>query len=165
MVTIGRRHMTGMLAAAGGLVLCRRVGAAALPQPPLAVVVGSGTALTDLAVAALRALFQADTTMVDGVRLAPFNRPPQSLDRVAFDRLVLGLSPDDVSRFWIDRRIRGQGRPPRVCEDPSLLARLVIRLPGAIAYVRADKVLPGMKALTIGGKMPSDAGYQLKEKT
>src|SRR4051812_48509784 len=42
-----------------------------------------------------------------GERYVPFNPPPHTVDRVGFDQVVLGMSPDDVSQFWIERKIRG----------------------------------------------------------
>src|SRR6185436_2485147 len=74
-----------------------------------------------------------------GLGAVPFNFPPESPLRRAFDQSVLGLAPAEVGRFWIDQRIRGYGHPPRQVTDPALMLRLVANLKGAIGYVPAGQ--------------------------
>ena len=75
-----------------------------------------------------------------GKRIIPFNFPAKHPIRVAFDRRVLGMEPDDVARYWIDRRIRGGNAPPKQVSNGRLIARLVEILEGAIAYVPVSDV-------------------------
>lgn len=70
-----------------------------------------------------------------GKRIVPFNFPPKHDVRVAFDRAVLDMDPDDVARYWIDRRIRGGNPPPKQVSNARLIVRLVEKLDGAVAYV------------------------------
>ncbi len=70
-----------------------------------------------------------------GKRVVPFNFPAKHDVRVAFDRAVLSMEPDDVARYWIDRRIRGGNPPPKQVNSASLIVRLVERLDGAVGYV------------------------------
>lgn len=66
--------------------------------------------------------------------IVPFNLPPREEGRVLFDRVVLRMDPDEVGRFWLDRRVRGGPPPPRQAPDALTAVRLVARLEGAIAY-------------------------------
>jgi len=66
--------------------------------------------------------------------IVPFNLPPRSEERVLFDHVVLRMDPDEVGRFWLDRRVRGGPPPPRQAPDALTAVRLVARLEGAIAY-------------------------------
>ncbi len=70
-----------------------------------------------------------------GKRIVPFNFPAKHEVRVAFDRAVLDMDPDDVARYWIDRRIRGGNPPPKQVASARLIVRLVEKLDGAVAYV------------------------------
>jgi hypothetical protein len=70
----------------------------------------------------------------------PINAPPGSDARIVFDRAVLRLDPDSVGRFWIDRRIRGLGLPPRHVADVGTIVRVVEKLNGAISYVTEDRI-------------------------
>jgi len=96
-----------------------------------------------------------------GRRLIPYNHLPRSPDRMGFDRIVLGFTADEVSQFWIDRKIRGQPGPPRSVDSLALLLKLVPRLPGAISYARASQFAKGIRVVRVNGKLPSDPGYPL----
>ena len=74
----------------------------------LAVIVSPESKLSNISVADLRRVFQSERlTDPDGSKLIPLNHPPKTVDRVGFDQVVLGMDPETVGRFWIDRKIRG----------------------------------------------------------
>ena len=136
--------------------------ARAAVRVPLALVTGDTSDVTDMSLAQVRRLFTGGG--VDdrsGRRLVPLNHAPNMTDRVAFDRAVLGLSPEEVSRFWIDRKIRGQPGPPRSLDSAALLLRVVLRLPGAVSYVRFHQLPRGMHVVRVDGKLPHDPAYPL----
>lgn len=87
------------------------------------------------------------TAWPNGSRIHPFNHPPRTPLRTAFDRAVLRMEPLDMARFWLDRRIRGQGTSPRSVPNPNLLLRVVAKLAGSISYVSASAVVPGVKVV------------------
>jgi hypothetical protein len=96
--------------------------------------------------------------------LVPLNHPVRTHERELFDRKVLGLEPGDVGRFWINRRIRDEGVPPRTVPSPQLAPRVVASYPGAIAYVSSSllakmAVSTQVRILSVDGKSPSDPGY------
>lgn len=70
-----------------------------------------------------------------GVRVVPFNFPARHEVRVQFDKEVLKMDPDDVARYWIDRRIRGGNAPPKQIPSAQLIVKLVQKFDGAVAYV------------------------------
>jgi ABC-type phosphate transport system substrate-binding protein len=70
-----------------------------------------------------------------GTRVVPLNFPPRHEVRINFDRSVLQMSPDEVARYWIDRKIRGGNPPPKAVESAQLICRLVAKLPGSVGYV------------------------------
>jgi len=128
----------------------------------LAVVVARNSAVQDLSLTALRRIFtnEGDTDPADQ-RYVPFNHPPHTTDRVAFDKIVLGMSADEVSQFWIERKIRGMPGPPRSVDSLSLLLRLIARLPGAIGYARPAQLAGEVRAIRVNGKLPNDPAYPL----
>ncbi|MET0287161.1 MAG: hypothetical protein ABW352_21940 [Polyangiales bacterium] len=131
-------------------------------RPPLAVVVGSELKLSEISLATLRTIFRGDpTTAPDGKRFLPLNAPLKSFERELFDRKVLGLAPDEVAQFWITRRIRDEGLPPRTLPSSELGLRVVASYPGAITYVSTKIVKGGVRVLKVDGKLPTDAGYLL----
>jgi len=115
----------------------------------------------DLSFADLRQLYRGKQVSVSGTKLVPFNHPANSPDRVAFDRIVLGMSPEEVGRYWIDQRIRGGDSPPRTIDSVALLVRVVGALPGAFAYVREGFSASDLKVVSLDGRSPNDHHYPL----
>lgn len=131
-------------------------------HPVLVVVVGLKTNLTDISLAMLRRAFQGEVAhTTDGKRLVPLNHAVGSEERTRFDQAVLGLSPSEVGRFWINRRIRDEAPPPRTLPSADLGVRVVASYPGAIAYVNSTQVTSNIRVVRIDGKLPGDAGYLL----
>jgi ABC-type phosphate transport system substrate-binding protein len=111
----------------------------ALPSVDLAVIVNPQMRVSHLSAVELETLFtRSQTRWDDGTPIVPINTPPGSDTRVAFDRAVLRLDPDAVGRFWIDRRIRGLGLPPRHVAESGTILRVVEKLKGAIGYTPED---------------------------
>lgn len=125
------------------------------------MIVSTGSRIDEMPLSTLRRVFRGEAQTVQGQRLIPFNYDHADPLRQAFDRRVLGLKPAEVGRYWIDRRIRGQGMAPRTVRSSSLLHAVVARLPGAIGYLWATEPLHAVKALRIDGKAPTDPGYPL----
>jgi len=147
------------LALAGALTGQPRPADAA--DVPLAVIVGEASPLTNVSKSTLRRAFLSEPTVEAGVKLLPLNQNPGSAERSRFDSAILGLQPDDMSRFWIDQRIRGQGSPPRAIPSVALLGKLLAHLPGAISYVKATEIPASVKVLTVDGRKPGQPGYAL----
>lgn len=82
-----------------------------------------------------------------GGRIQTFNFPPKHPTRVEFDKKVLGMDPDEVARYWIDRRVRGGDRPPRQIPNASLMVRIVATLEGAAGYVYENDVTSAVKVI------------------
>ena len=128
----------------------------------LAVVVAHGSSVQDVRLSELKRIFTNEgDSDPSGQRYVPFNHPPHTTDRVAFDKIVLGMSPDDVSQFWIERKIRGLSGPPRSVDSLSLLLRLIARLPGGIGYARPSQLTSDVRAVRVNGKLPNDPDYPL----
>src|SRR5512141_2103674 len=107
---------------ASQLVLCALLAyaARASAEPKkLVVVVAKGSSLTSISKSDLKHCFMGDAISSGDKTLIPFNSEPRTAERAAFDRGVLGMSPDEVGRYWVDRKVRGQSGAPRSL--PSLM--------------------------------------------
>jgi len=114
----------------------------------LDVVVHPRTSITSLSAHQLEALFtRVQTRWSDGSAVIPLNAPTGTAAREEFDRVVLHLTPEQIGRFWLDRRIRGLGLPPRQVPDGGLLLKVIENLGGSIAYVRPELVTSRMKVV------------------
>ena len=146
-----------------GLLLGLSPGGLALAAPSrLVVIVGPSSPIDNLSLGTLRSAFLAQPTDEHKVRLVPFNSPPNSPERVLFDRRVLGMSPEEAARHWVDQRIRGNPGPPRVVAGAKLLRQVVARLPGAISYLDPEELDGTVKAVTIGGYDYNHKDYPIR---
>ena len=136
--------------------------ASAEVQSALAVVVAKTSPIQKLSQFELKKLYLgSNITDSAGERIIAFNQAPNSPDRVAFEDRVLGMSPDEVARYWIDRKIRGEGGAPKAVGSVELLQRVVSKLEHSVAYVRADQVRPEVRIVAIDGAVPGDSSYRL----
>jgi hypothetical protein len=128
----------------------------------IVVVVSAQSKLSDLPKAVIKRVFLGEPTEAGGSRLLPFNYAPDDPLRRRFDALLLGFDADAAGRYWVDRRIRGQGLPPRVAPSPVIARAAVARLPGAISYLYAAQLDASVRALRIDGVPHTAADYPLK---
>ena len=133
-----RKQLIALAMAAGALAWEGR--SSAEPQPEVVVVVNKANPATSLTREELRPIFQTTKSeWPDGVKAEPVNLSDDDPTRHAFDLAVLGLDPDRIARYWVDRKIRGGERPPRKVSSASAAVRSVAAEKGGVAYVlRAD---------------------------
>jgi hypothetical protein len=129
---------------------------------PIAVIVASAFPQSDISLALLARVFRGEPTDYGGSRLVPFNYASENPMRLAFDKFVLKMSPDQAASYWVDRRIRGQGMSPRVVPAPAIMKAIVMKLPGAIGYVPAEQVDSSVRVLTVDGKNIKAGDYPIK---
>ena len=136
--------------------------ALAAPAVRLIVIVAPDSPLQNVELSVLARLFGGDpVTDANGRSLIPFNHPPRTPDRELFDQRVLGMDADQVAKYWVDRKIRGQAGPPRTVTSLRMLIAVVSKLPGAIGYIRPEYLSSDVRALKISGKTPDAGGYPL----
>lgn len=149
--------------AMAAVLLCGEAMAGEPDPSHIVVVVHPQNRLRGLSSSELRAIFMRHRIRwPDGKPIWLLNWDGRSRLRKSFDQLVLKMSPDKVAAFWIDRRIRGLGRPPRSIGSAQVIQSIVSRQEKAISYLRATEVGPKVKVLAIDGLRPGDSGYPLK---
>jgi ABC-type phosphate transport system substrate-binding protein len=112
----------------------------AADEDDIVVVVNPANHVGRLSKGDLRPIFQTSrTSWPDGERIVALNQPETSSARRVFDKVVLDMNNDEVTKYWTDRKIRGGTRPPRKLPNGAAIARFVSTEAGAIGYVmRAD---------------------------
>ncbi len=95
----------------------------------------------------LRPIFQTTKTSWEGGKALPLNLPEDDATRRGFDAAVLGLDPDRVARYWVDRKIRGGNPPPKNVPSAAMIVKVVSSKPGAIGYVPTNSVNSGVKVV------------------
>lgn len=160
---IRRRDVLKWSASAAVAALAGSAARVADAEPArLALVVARASSLKQLTRFELKKLYLgAHIVDPSGERIVPFNQSSSAPDRVAFEEKVLGMSPDQIASYWIDRKIRGQSGAPKAVGSAELVQKVVSKIDHSIAYVRLDQVRPEVRVIAIDGKLPSDAAYQL----
>jgi hypothetical protein len=150
------------LAFAALVVLAPASASTQAPAGPIAVIAHPSCPVDSLSLAELRWLFlKVRTRWTSSKDVLVINWKAGHPIRVAFDRKVLGMSPHQVAEYWIDRRIRGLGRPPISIKSRRHIVKIIARFGGAIGYVPLKAVTGAVKVLKINGRLPSDKGYPL----
>jgi ABC-type phosphate transport system substrate-binding protein len=106
------------------------------------VIANKAVGVSALSRDALRLLFQTKASALpSGTPAKVFNLPEADSTRRGFDAATLGLDPERVARYWIDRKIRGGDRPPQTLPSGNAMLKIVGKTPGAIGYVDSSVVL------------------------
>lgn len=125
----------------GGLAVLLWPARSLAKPESIAVIVHPSNHVGKLEKKQLRAIYlNMRTSWSDGRSIEALNLADGNALRVAFDRAVLDMDPDEVARFWIDRKIRGDSRPPRRLQSPAAVLAVVSRNEDAIGYVPASMV-------------------------
>jgi hypothetical protein len=129
----------------------------------LVPIVASNSPLRDISMGSLRRVFSSEPVSgPGGVRLVGFNHPAGSRARDLFDRIVLGMNPDQAARYWVDQRIRGGARPPRAVGSVALFRDVINRYPGAVGYLARSDLDASVRALTVNGADADAPQYPLR---
>ncbi len=143
------------------LALLAGAHAASAGRQKLVVVVAKGSPVTSISLTDLKRSFLGDRVTVHDQVLVPFNTNPRTPERAGFDRSALGMSPDDVGRFWIDRKVRGQSGAPRDLPSVVYMAKVVAKFPGAIGYLAVDALTPDVQPVQVDGVAYTDPAYTI----
>jgi hypothetical protein len=115
----------------------------------LLVIVNTQNPTTRLNQSELRPIFQTSKRKWDsGALVEPVNLPEKSPPRQAFDKAVMGFDPETALRYWIDRKVRGEARPPKKLPTAAAVMAHVASTPGGIGYIPAEgSPPPGVKVV------------------
>jgi len=118
-----------------------RSGSAAASGEVIAVIVNKANPSAVLDRDELRPIFQTTRKVwPSGEEAFPINLPEDSPLRNDFDHVTLGLDPERVARYWVDRKVRGGARPPVRVSTSAAVLKAVASKPGAVGYVRLGEV-------------------------
>lgn len=97
--------------------------------------------------ATLQRLYMGRTIEVAGAVVTVVNQSPQAEVRARFLAQVVGTDEDRYVSYWTVRRHVGKGAPPREFGSAAELLAYVQATPGAIGYVAAADLKPGVNVI------------------
>jgi hypothetical protein len=86
---------------------------------------------------------------INGVPVTPANARAGMAVRERFLRTYLNQDDDKYVAYWTVRRYIGKGVPPREIASASEMISFVQSTPGAIGYVEASEVKPGVNVQVV----------------
>ena len=130
----------------------------------LAVVVNSDTPVTDLSLAEVRRVFLGQRQYWSAkLPVVLLIRAPVARERDVVLRVIYQMSEEEYTQYWVAKIFRAEvTSPPKIVYSNDMQYELVTAIPGAIAFVDARNVRPGVKVVRIDGKLPGEKGYPLR---
>ncbi len=91
-----------------------------------------------------------------------FVRAATSQERTAVLGVIYQMSEPQFNQYWIAKQFRAESSSaPTKLNSNALTQQFVSSTPGAIGFMAAHDVKPGVKVVKIDGLMPGEAGYRL----
>jgi ABC-type phosphate transport system substrate-binding protein len=146
------------------LPLTNLILAQSLRGTDLAVVVNSDTPVTDLSLAEVRKVFLGQRQYWNPkLPVILLMRAPVARERDIALRVIYQMSEEEYTQYWVAKVFRAEvTSPPKSVYSNDMQYELVAAIPGAIGFVDARKVHPGVKVVRVDGKLPGEKGYPLR---
>jgi ABC-type phosphate transport system substrate-binding protein len=129
----------------------------------LAIVVHPDTPVSQLTFAELRKVFLGERQYWNpGTAVVLLIRAPTSRERSAVLDVIYEMREPQFKQYWIAKIFRAEmTSPPKVVYSNESANQLVAAIPGAIAFMAASDVKPGLKVLRVDGHLPGEPAYRL----
>jgi hypothetical protein len=130
----------------------------------IAIVVRPDLAVENLSFAEVRKLFLGDRQFwPNNLRVTLLIRAPVVRERDIILRDIYQMTEAQYRQYWISKVFRAEvSAGPKIVYSSEMATELVAAIPGAVTFIEAGKVPPGLKVLKIDGHLPGDKGYPLR---
>jgi ABC-type phosphate transport system substrate-binding protein len=130
----------------------------------IAVVVHPDTPVNDLSLAEVRKVLLGERQYWNSkLPVVLLIRAPVARERDVVLQVIYQMSESQFKQFWIAKIFRAEAAsPPKIVYSNDMEYELVAAMPGAIAFMDARNVRPGLKVLRVDGHLPGDRDYPLR---
>jgi hypothetical protein len=148
----------------GWMCLCLASAAAQSHDVDIALVAHPDTPVSDLSLAEVRKVFLGERQYWSPhVPVVLLIRAPVARERNVVLKIIYQMSETQFKQYWIAKIFRAESAAvPKVVYSNDVANELVTAIPGAIAFVEARDVRPGTKVIRVDGRLPGEAGYELR---
>jgi ABC-type phosphate transport system substrate-binding protein len=129
----------------------------------IAVVVHPDTPVTDLSLSEVRKVFLGERQYWNSkLPVVLMIRAPVARERDVVLKVIYQMSEAQFKQYWVAKIFRAESAsPPKIVYSNDMQYELVSAMPGAIAFIDARNVRPGLKVLRVDGHLPGDPEYPL----
>ncbi len=130
----------------------------------VAVVVHPDAPVSSLTLAEVRQTFLGDRQYWStNLAVVLLIRAPVARERNVVLKTIYQMTESQFKRYWIAKIFRAEvASAPKVVYSNDMANELVAAIPGAIAFIDAREVRPGVKVLRVDGHLPGEPGYPLR---
>jgi ABC-type phosphate transport system substrate-binding protein len=154
-----------LLTTAAALALVAGLVAVSHAQSPgdLAIVAHPETPVAQMSLAELRQVMKGDRQYwKPDLPVVLFVRAATSEERTAVLGVIYQMSEPQFNQYWIAKQFRAESTSaPTKLNSNALTQQFVASTPGAIGFMAARDVKPGVKILKIDGASPGEPSYRL----
>src|ERR1700694_1860344 len=129
----------------------------------IAVVVNSDTPVNDLSLSEVRKVLLGERQYWNSkLPVTLLIRAPQARERDVVLRVIYQMTEAQFKQYWVAKIFRAEAAsPPKIVYSNDMQYEFVSGIPGAIAFMDARHVRPGLKILRVDGHLPGDKAYPL----
>lgn len=129
----------------------------------IAVVVHSDTPISDLSLTEVRKVLLGERQYWSAkLPVVLLIRAPVARERDVVLRVIYQMTEAQFKQYWVAKIFRAEAAsPPKIVYSNDMQYELVTAIPGAIAFVDARNVRPGLKVLRVDGHLPGEREYPL----
>jgi hypothetical protein len=130
----------------------------------VAVVVNADTPVTDLSLAEVRKVFLGERQYWNAkLPVVLLIRAPVARERDVVLRVIYQMSEAQFKQYWVAKIFRAEiTSPPKIVYSNDMQYELVSAMPGAIAFMDARNVHPGVTVVRVDGMLPGNKNYPLR---
>ena len=130
----------------------------------IAVVVHPDTPVSDLSLSEVRKVLLGERQYWSAkLPVVLLIRAPVARERDVVLKVLYQMSEAQFKQYWVAKIFRAEAAsPPKIVYSNDMQYELVTAIPGAIAFVEARAVRPGVKVLRVDGHQPGDKSYALR---
>jgi ABC-type phosphate transport system substrate-binding protein len=129
----------------------------------VAVVVHPDTPVSDLTLPEVRQVLLGERQYWNSkLPVVLLIRAPVARERDVVLRVIYQMTEAQFKQYWVAKIFRAEAAsPPKIVYSNDMQHELVAGIPGAIAFMDARNVRPGLKVLRVDGHLPGDKDYPL----
>lgn len=114
----------------------------------IAVVISKNSSINEINRTKLRDIFLRKRFFIDETKVVPLNLATSFSLRGVFERQILRMESEELSRYWNERHFNGVN-PPLVLQSYEAVRSFVKKVEGSIGYIDTNSIDSDLRVLMI----------------
>jgi hypothetical protein len=129
----------------------------------IAVVVHPETPVSDLSLSEVRQVLLGERQYWNSkLPVVLLIRAPVARERDVVLHVIYQMTEAQFKQYWVAKIFRAEAAsPPKIVYSNDMQYELISGIPGAIGFMDARNIRPGLKVLRVDGHLPGDKDYPL----